>query len=198
MKDTKVEQEVKPAVEHETVVKEHETQEKEVIDRERHQHHYHTTVQPLTDSEVRPEEHTHTQEATEYRQVNKDHEGAQAKAAAEREAAAAAGGLKDTSVEGQTREHGVQKETVVGEQVHHHLHEIVQPVIEKETVVPQVTHVTKPVKEVIQEESKNHGVTKKEAISVDEFQHKLDGEGKREKVVEGGPDVVKASKVSET
>lgn len=30
--------------------------------------------------------------------------------------------------------------------------------------------------EVINEGTKDHGVTKKEAISVDEFKHKLDGE----------------------
>lgn len=43
-KDTTVEQEVAPAVEHEHVKKQHETKEQTVVDRERHQDHYHTTV----------------------------------------------------------------------------------------------------------------------------------------------------------
>ena len=47
-----------------------------------------------------------------------------------------------------------------------------------ETIKPSVTHKTIPVKEVVQEQSKNHGITKNSAISVDEFQHRLDGEGK--------------------
>lgn len=48
-----------------------------------------------------------------------------------------------------------------------------------------MTHKTIPVKEVIQEQSQNHGVTKKEAITVDEFSHRLDGEKKTEHKVAG-------------
>ncbi|PPJ53045.1 hypothetical protein CBER1_11609 [Cercospora berteroae] len=66
------------------------------------------------------------------------------------------------------------------------MHEVVQPVIEKEIVKPSVTHKTIPVKEVIQEQSQNHGVTTKEPISVDEFTHRLDGEKKTEHKVAGG------------
>lgn len=54
-----------------------------------------------------------------------------------------------------------------------------------ETIVPSVTHKTIPIHEVINEGTKDHGVTKKEAISVDEFKHKLDGEAKTEVKKEG-------------
>ena len=54
-----------------------------------------------------------------------------------------------------------------------------------EIVKPSVTHKTIPVKEVIQEQSQNHGVTKKEPISVDEFSHRLDGEKKTVNKVAG-------------
>ncbi len=48
-----------------------------------------------------------------------------------------------------------------------------------------MTHKTIPVKEVIQEQSQNHGVTRKEPISVDEFTNRLDGEKKTEHKVAG-------------
>ncbi|KAI5365169.1 hypothetical protein Slin15195_G047060 [Septoria linicola] len=180
-KDTTVEQEVAPAVEHDTITREHETREQKVVDKEKHVDHYHTTVQPLTDKEVEETKHDHEQAPTEYRQINKDTKGddVKAQAAAEREKFA------DKTEEGVTHEKKVNVGEVVGEQVHHHLHETIQPVIEKEIVKPSVTHKTVPVKEVIQEQSQNHGVTKKEAISVDEFQHRLDGEKKTEHKVAG-------------
>lgn len=171
-KDTTVEREVAPAVEHETVKKEHETKEQTVIDRERHQHHYHTTVQPLKDQDVEATKHTHEQAATQERVIDKDTEGEQVKARVD----AREGAFGDKTVEAATKETKTDEGAVVGENVHHHLHETIQPVIEKETIVPSVTHKTIPVHEVINEGTKDHGVTKKEAISVDEFKHKLDGE----------------------
>lgn len=54
-----------------------------------------------------------------------------------------------------------------------------------EIVKPSVTHKTIPVKEVIQDQSQNHGVTTKEPISVGEFSHRLDGEKKSEHKVSG-------------
>lgn len=54
-----------------------------------------------------------------------------------------------------------------------------------EIVKPSVTHKTIPVKEVIQDQSQNHGVTTKEPISVAEFSHRLDGEKKTEHKVSG-------------
>ncbi|KAF7193913.1 hypothetical protein HII31_04803 [Pseudocercospora fuligena] len=173
-KETKVEQEVAPAVEHETVKREHETKDQTVVDREKHQHHYHTTVQPLEHQEVKPEKHDHEVAPTEYRDINKDQNGASVKAKVDQDQAA----FKDKTEQGVTKETKTDEGKIVGEHVHHHLHETIQPVIEKETIKPSVTHKTIPVKEVIQEGSKNHGVTKNAAISVDEFQHRLDGEGK--------------------
>jgi len=65
--------------------------------------------------------------------------------------------------------------TKTDEHVHHHLHETVQPVIEKEVVVPSVTHKRIDVKEKIQEPAEHHAVTTNSAISVDEFEKKLGG-----------------------
>lgn len=125
--DTTVEQEVAPAVEHDTITKKHEAREQKVVDKEKHVDHYHTTVQPLEDKEVRDTQHEHVQAPAEYCQINKDNKGdeVQAQAAAEREKFA------DRTEEGVTHEKKVNEGEVIGEQVHHHLHETIQPVIEK-------------------------------------------------------------------
>jgi len=164
--DKTVDSEVAPAVEHTHVRKEHETREQTFVEKEKHQDHYHTTIQPLKDSDVLPEKHEHIQE-TERLNVNND--DGEAKARAEVDQA----GFASTSEEKQF-ESKTQEPTQVNEHVHHHLHETVQPVIEKEIIDPSVTHKRIDVKEKIQEPAENHGVTTKPAMSVEEFKEKLD------------------------
>lgn len=118
-------QEVAPAVEHDKITREHETRERDVVEKEVHKDHYHTTVQPLKDREVEDTEHKFEQAPTEYRETDKD-DGA-AKAQAEKNLS----GFQDTVEEGKTKETEAKDETVMGEHVHHHMHEIIQPVIEK-------------------------------------------------------------------
>lgn len=180
------------------------------MDRERHQHHYHTTVQPLKDQEVVPEKHDAEVAATQYQEVNKD-SGRKVDVETKHDAEAAA--YKDKTEKAATKETKTQKGTVVNENVHHHLHETIQPVIEKgtstirccrgilltntaETIVPEVTHKKIPVKEVVREKTEDHGVTKKEAISVDEFAHKLDGESKFKVKHDGDHNVSNATAVA--
>ncbi len=170
--------------------KQHETREQTVVEKEKHQDHYITTVQPLKDSEVLPEKHEQVQE-TEHRSNNNNNDGAaEAKAEADR------AGFESTSEEKQV-EFTTQEPTQVQEHVHHHLHETVQPVIEKgesnpetnedearllthvgciEVIDPSVTHKRIDVKEKIQEPAQHHGVTTNSAIPVEEFQAKLNGE----------------------
>jgi hypothetical protein len=120
---TTVDSEVAPSVEHTHVKKEHETREQTVVEKEKHQDHYHTTVQPLKDSETLPEKHNYTQE-TQQKSVNNDDEAGKAQAAADR------AGFQSSSDEKQFE--STTKEPTIGEEhVHHHLHETVQPVIEK-------------------------------------------------------------------
>lgn len=126
-KDTTVEQDVAPAVEHDTITKKHETKEQKVIDKERHQDHYHTTVQPLKDREVQDTKHDHEQAPTEYRKVDNDAKRDDVKA----QAASDRNQYKDSTIEGMRHEKTTKEGDVVGEQVHHHLHETIQPVIEK-------------------------------------------------------------------
>lgn len=125
-KNTTVEQEVAPAVEHEHVKKTHETQEQTVVDRERHQDHYHTTIQPLKDQEIEATKHDQVTADTIEREVNKDDDAAKVKAKAVSDRAA----FKSTTDE-ELQETTTQDDTVVGEHVHHHVHETIQPVIER-------------------------------------------------------------------
>jgi len=159
--DKTVAAEVAPAVEHTHVKKQHETREQTFVEKEKHQDHYHTTVQPLKDSEVLPEKHEYTQE-TRRRNVDNSDGAAKAKAEADR------AGFENTRDE--KRFESETKEPTRGEEhVHHHLHETVLPVIEKEVIDPSVTHKRVDVKERIQEPAEHHGVTTNSAISVDEF-----------------------------
>lgn len=133
--NTTVSEEVKPAVEHETVTKQHETREQTAIEKERHQDHYHTTVQPLKDREVLPTQEDHEQAPTQYKEVQ--HEGG---ADIEGKVAARNAGFEDSTTQGATEETKTTADEAVvsGEHVHHHLHETVQPVIEKGMCDPRV------------------------------------------------------------
>lgn len=118
-----VDVEVAPAVSHTHVKKQHETREQTNIEKEKHQDHYHTTIQPLKDAEVLPEKHDYKQE-TKHREVNNDDRKAKEQAAADR------AGFKSTKEE-KHFDAKTTEPTTVEEHVHHHLHETVQPVIEK-------------------------------------------------------------------
>ena len=122
------EEKVVPAVEHETIRKEHETKEERIVDKEKHQHHYHTTVQPLEDREVLPTKVDQEVAPSEVREYNHD-DGEDVKGKVDARNA----GFQSTTEEGKTFETTTKDETVAGEQVHHHLHETIQPVIEKGT-----------------------------------------------------------------
>ncbi|KAJ5042265.1 uncharacterized protein L3040_004818 [Drepanopeziza brunnea f. sp. 'multigermtubi'] len=163
--DTTLDAEVAPAVEHTHVKKTHETREQTNVEKEKHQDHYHTTVQPLTDNEVLPEKHDYTQTSKE-REINRDDGSAKAKAEADRAGFASTADQKN--FESKTVE-----PTTVGENVHHHLHETIQPVIEKEVIDPSVTHKRVDIHEKIQEPSKHHGVTTNSTLSREEFEKKI-------------------------
>ncbi len=114
---------VAPAVEHTHIKKQHETREQTFVEKEKHQDHYHTTIQPVADTEVLPEKHTHVQE-TEQRSINNDDGAAAAKAKADR------AGFESTTEERKV-ESATKEPTQTDEHIHHHLHETIQPVIEK-------------------------------------------------------------------
>ncbi|KAK4932275.1 hypothetical protein LTR66_015982 [Elasticomyces elasticus] len=126
--DTTVHEKVAPAVVHETVNRHHHEDVQTAIDKEVHQDHYHTSVQPILDKEVLPEKHHHNIAAVEHRQFE---HGNERDVAARLEAEAAK--FRDERVMGETRQTTAQAPVVAGEHIHHHVHETIQPVVNKRT-----------------------------------------------------------------
>jgi len=163
-RDTTVHETVSPAVQNEYVTRTQNEEVTKAVDREVHQDHYHTSVQPIQDREVLPEEHQQRQLDVEERRIKHgDDSHVQERLAAEQAQ------FKNTRSVGETQYSSTAQPTVVGEHVHHHVHENIQPVIEKETIQPSVVHTIKPVHEVHQNEAKHHTATALPAVTMDEF-----------------------------
>ncbi|RMZ82735.1 hypothetical protein DV738_g1556, partial [Chaetothyriales sp. CBS 135597] len=155
---TTVNEVVGPAVTQEQVKPQRHEEITQAVDREVHQDHYHTTVQPISHQETLPEKHTHKLLPTEHKQQVVQHEGndaATAKAKADAELAQ----FKDSSTVHETKHTQGMAPTVVGEHVHHHVHETVVPVV----------HTTIPVHETHQAASQHHGISALPTKTLDEF-----------------------------
>jgi len=76
---------------------------------------------------------------------------------------------------------------------HSHVHETIQPVIQKEIIQPEVVHTTVPVHEVHHQSAQHHGTTHLPAVSLDEFKKQggvLSGNQERRSEFEGCPEGV--------
>jgi len=158
------------------------------IDREIHQDHYHTSVQPIKDREILPEQHQHNMVPVAVKELHHGNE-AEIKARLEREAAQ----FRDTRTEGETRVTSATVPTIAGEHIHHHVHETIQPVIQKETIQPSVIHTTVPIHEVHHNEAKHHSTSALPAVSMADFQRQggvLSGRDERVDGFEGEPRAV--------
>jgi hypothetical protein len=58
---------------------------------------------------------------------------------------------------------------------HHHIHESIQPVIQRETVAPSVTHTTKNIHEHITDQPIVHDQTVEPTLSINQFKDKVSG-----------------------
>jgi hypothetical protein len=162
--DTTVHEHVAPAVKQETITPTRHEEAQTVVDREVHQDHHHTTVQPVKDREVLPEQHTHNLVGTQHKEYNHDDESR-----VKERLAAEAAQFRDQTTTAATRETASTAATVGGEHVHHHVHETIQPVIQKETIQPSVVHTTIPVHEVHKNETKHHATSALPAVSMADF-----------------------------
>lgn len=183
--DTTVHEAVAPAVVHETV-KPHQHEEiNTAVDKEIHQDHYHRTVQPVKDREVLPETHTAKLGSVQHREFDhRDHESTKRNLVQEQ-----AQFRDERRVEGTTQSQSVAP-TIGGEHVHHHIHETIQPVIQKETIQPNVVHTTVPIHEVHHEKAQHHSSSTLPAMTMDEFKHKggvLSGREERYDEFQGVP-----------
>jgi len=163
---TDVDEYVNPAVVSETVKPHRHEETQEAIDREVHQDHYHTTVQPIAHKEQLPEKHTHNIIPQVHREFKHDNE-----AETKQRVAQELGQFQNTSTTHQTTHSSHAAPTVTGEHVHHHVHETVQPVIHKETVQPEVVHTTVPIHEIHHAGAQHHGLSALPMKTLDEFKH---------------------------
>jgi len=183
--NTTVHETVNPAVQKETVTPTRHENVTTAVDREVHQDHYHTSVQPIQDREVLPEQHTHQMGEVEHRNIKHGNDSH-----VKERLAAEAAQFKNTRTVGQTQETTAAAPSVAGEHVHHHVHENIQPVIQKETIQPSVVHTTVPVHEIHQNEAKHHTATSLPAVTMDEFKRQggsINGREERSDAFGGEP-----------
>ena len=181
-------QRVNEAVTSEQVNRTHHENVQTAVDREVHQDHYHTSVQPIAHKDVLPEKHSHQVADVEHKHIkhgNEDH--------VEERLAQEAAQFKNTQTMGHTQHTTSAAPTLGGEHVHHHVHETIQPVINKETVQPHVVHTTIPVHEVHQNEAKHHTASTLPAVTMDQFKSQgghIGGRGERTDAFSGEPKAV--------
>lgn len=116
--DTTVHENVAPAVINENIVQKRHEEAQTVIDREVHQDHYHTSVQPVKDREILPEKHAHQMMGAEERHLQHGNPES-VKARLEQEAAQ----FKSSRSVQKEESHSVAP-VIAGEHVHHHVHEV--------------------------------------------------------------------------
>ncbi|KZL83202.1 allergen [Colletotrichum incanum] len=155
-----VKEDVNDAVINEQVRPQQHEEVTAAVDKDVHQDHHHTTVQPVKAQETlttsSPAQHHQNVAPTQNKTVEHGNER-DTRQALDREAAQ----FKNTSTTQQTT-HSQSSTTAPvanSERVHHHVHEHVQPVVEKETIQPHVVHTTVPVHETHHAEAIHHGTS---------------------------------------
>lgn len=77
--------------------------------------------------------------------------------------------FKNTSTTHETTRTASAAPVIEGERTHHHVHHHVQPVIQKETVAPEVVHTTVPVHETHHNSAIHHETTTLPVKSLKEY-----------------------------
>ncbi|KAK4447393.1 hypothetical protein QBC34DRAFT_467489 [Podospora aff. communis PSN243] len=162
--DTTVTEETAPAIEQKTIKPTQHEEISTAVEQEVHQDHYHRTIQPVAASETLPEQHKHRVAGTVHREFDHRDSGS-----TEQALRAEAGKLRDTKTVEETTKTQSRAPTVQGEHVHHHVHETIQPVIQKEVIQPEVIHTAVPVHEVHHNAARIHPTSTKEAMTAEEF-----------------------------
>ena len=128
--DTTVHERIAPGITHENVQRTQHENVTTAVDKEIHQHHYHTSVQPVTDKNVLPEKHSHNMVPVEHRGFEHgDPNDVKARLAAEEAK------FKDERIVGDTHHTHSVAPVVSGEHIHHHVHETIQPVVQRRTSI---------------------------------------------------------------
>lgn len=152
-----------PVVEHETVKPSQHKEVETVVDKEVHQDHFHRTIQPMKDKEVLPTKHTYKEKDVEQKEFDHRDDAAAKKDEVE------GSKIKDERNVDATKYSEEHSLTDKGEHIHHHIHETIQPVINKTTIQPEVVHVVEPVHETHHLKAEHHGTTTKPEIDVSDY-----------------------------
>merc|ERR1712193_412636 len=147
---TTVHEKVAPAVTHETVNRTEHEDVQTAVDKEVHQDHYHTSVQPVHDQAQLPEQHDNNDEV-------------------QRKLATEQARYRDESQRVEGKHTSAAAPVVAGEHMHHHVHETIQPVVNKQTVEPHVVHTTVPIHEVHHNAAQQHSTSALPAVSMSDF-----------------------------
>lgn len=119
--DTTVDQDVEAIVVHETVKPTEIDAEQTAVMKDIEQEHYHTTVQTISDTQVLPEQRTYNVKAVA-EQVFEHGDGKPIDTGPQ---------FTDERIINETRHDHTVLPTVVGEHIHHHIHERIQPIIQR-------------------------------------------------------------------
>ncbi|GKU19860.1 unnamed protein product [Fusarium langsethiae] len=171
---TTVDESVRAPVTQESIKPHQHEEVTTALDKEVHQDHHHTTIQPLAHREVLPEQHHHNLAPVQHKEFHHGDEQ-QTKATLDREAAK----FRDTSETHSTTHSAETAPTVTGERIHHHVHEHVQPVIQKETIQPNVIHTTIPIHETHHAAPVHHGSSTLPTKTLEEFTSERGGLAER-------------------
>ncbi|KAJ9130718.1 Allergen [Pleurostoma richardsiae] len=172
---TSVDREVRPAVTEEHIFPKKHENVTTAVDKEVHRDHHHTTVQPIKATEALPEKHVHNVAPVEHKKFEHGSDR-DIRSTLERDAAK----YKDTTVRHDTTHTASTAPVVEGEHTHHHVHEHIQPVIQKETIAPEVFHTTVPIHETHHAEAVHHGTSVLPPKTIEEFRNErgvLEGRG---------------------
>ncbi|KAJ4148201.1 hypothetical protein LMH87_002681 [Akanthomyces muscarius] len=162
--DTTIDQDVRDPVVKEQVRPQRHEEVITAVDQEIHQDHHQTVVQPLNVKETLPEKHSHNMVGVNEKSVNHANE-AETKAALKQDAAQYTSERNVADTEHSTSTGAA----ITGQRTHHHVHHHVQPVIQKETIQPEVVHTTIPVHEVHQAAAIHHETTILPTKTMEEF-----------------------------
>ncbi|KAL2206221.1 hypothetical protein CC79DRAFT_1322701 [Sarocladium strictum] len=167
---TSVDQDQRAAITEEHVRPQRHEEVTTAIDKEIHQDHHQTIIQPIKHTEQLAEKHTHNAAPVQHKTFEHDKLD-DAKAMQDADVAR----YRDTSVTHDTINTTSKAPVVQGEHIHHHLHQHVQPVIQKDTIAPEVVHTTIPIHETHHAPTVSHGTTTMPVKTIDEFEQQHGG-----------------------
>jgi len=167
---TTVDSSVNPEITHEHIRPVEKEEIHKNVTQEHDVHHYQSRVQPVTDSRVQDTKHVNQSLDTEH--VHHDIPKAAHEEARLRSKEL---GMENKQNVGSTERSTVDGQTNVQGFANHHIHETIQPVVERETVQPTAIHTTRNVHEHITDGPVLHDQTIEKPISVDEFKSRIHG-----------------------